>query len=90
MTALEGSLFIYLFFIWVRGSHFRYYKLDTRAASLFRYTLCAVGLALTYYQKTYLATIDLSCSLPLDNLDITVPIGMLRVSAISLYESSLR
>jgi hypothetical protein len=29
---------------------------------------------------------DLSCALPLDNLDMTVPIGIPRVSTISLYE----
>ena len=34
--------------------------------------------------KTFSERIDLSCTLPLDNLDMTVPIGIPRASTISL------
>jgi hypothetical protein len=49
LAAAFGSLATALAF-GVRGSHFHDYKLDTRAASLFRYTLCAGGRALTNCQ----------------------------------------
>jgi hypothetical protein len=34
----------------IQAIHFHDYKLDTRAAFLFLYTLCAIGRALTSYQ----------------------------------------
>jgi|SRR6516164_5051461 hypothetical protein len=45
-----------------------------------------------FYQchKDLSERIDLSCALPLDNLDMTVPIGIPRASAISLYERLFR
>jgi len=42
--------------------------------------------AFYHRHKNLSQRIDLSCALPLDNLDMTVPIGIPRASTISLYE----
>lgn len=46
--------------------------------------------AFYHRHKNLSERIDLSCALPLDNRDMTVPIGIPRVSTISLYERLLR
>jgi len=46
--------------------------------------------AFYHRHKIFSERIDLSCALPLDNLDMTVPIGIPRASTISLYERLFR
>src|SRR6516164_9097294 len=63
--------------------------LSAQVSAFWEY-LTAALFAFYHRHKTFSERIDLSCALPLDNLDMTVPIGIPRVSAISLMKGYSR